>query len=484
MNSDRIKNLATLLLAFGLLITACFPGTNLPEPTAGQVGGVTSALNRAPASITVMAAASLNESFSELGKQFEGQNPGVKVQFSFAGSQQLAQQLADNAPADVFASASQIYIDSAVKSGRIDPNVAKTFAYNRLVVIYPKDNPAGLKALQDLARPGLKLDFADKGVPVGQYSLTFLDKASKDVSFSPTYKADVLKNVVSYEDNVKAVLTKVVLGEVDAGIVYTSDIISNAAGQVGWIDIPDTLNVIAVYPIAVLKDSRQTGLANAFVDLVLSPAGQAVLAKYGFVTVTSPTPSATQAIQLETSSVLPTAALADTVTATPLPTATLTATPTATFTLTPSLTPTRTPAYNLMGLYKVGRCVQYEFPYSDPAPGGRGLVNMCLVNVQVYKDQSMQFNMTWTLVSSTGSTPNRYVYGSMDALYLTDEFGTRYDPMANSGKEPDRDENKDGVDTISGWYLFPKPVKTARVFTLHDEDGKSLSINYLSFITK
>ena len=111
MNSDRIKNLATLLLAFGLLITACFPGTNLPEPTAGQVGGVTSALNRAPASITVMAAASLNESFSELGKQFEGQNPGVKVQFSFAGSQQLAQQLADNAPADVFASASQIYID-------------------------------------------------------------------------------------------------------------------------------------------------------------------------------------------------------------------------------------------------------------------------------------------------------------------------------------------------------------------------------------
>ena len=195
-------------------------------------------------------------------------------------------------------------------------------------------------------------------------------------------------------------------------------------------------------------------------------------------------PSATQAIQLETPTVLPTATLAEPETATPLPTATLTVIPTATITLTPSLTPTRNPAYNLMGLYKVGLCVQYEFGYSDPNPGGTGVVRMCLVNVQVNKDQSMQFNMTWTLVSSTGPTPSRYVYGSMDALFLTDEFGTRYDPMANSGKEPDRDENKDGVDTISGWYLFPKPVKTAKLFTLHDDDGKSLSIGYLSFITK
>lgn len=195
-------------------------------------------------------------------------------------------------------------------------------------------------------------------------------------------------------------------------------------------------------------------------------------------------PSATQTTQFETPTVLPTAPLVEPQTATPLPTATLPVIPTMAPTSTPSLTPTRTPAYNKVGLYKVGLCVQYEFGYGDPNPGGTGVVRMCLVNVQLNKDQSMQFNMIWTLISASGPTPNRYVYGNMDALFLTDEFGTRYDPIANSGKEPDRDENIDGVDTISGWYLFPKPIKTARLFTLHDEDGKSVAIRNLSFITK
>ena len=158
--------------------------------------------------------------------------------------------------------------------------------FNRLVVIYPDENSANLKRLNDLGLPGLKLIFAGPDVPVGQYSLDFLDKASQDPGFGPSFKEDVLKNVVSYEENVKAVLAKVSLGEADAGIVWISDISQEAADQIGSLDIPDAFNVIAVYPIAVVQDSRNLDLAQAFLDLVLSPAGQQVLKKYHFIPLT------------------------------------------------------------------------------------------------------------------------------------------------------------------------------------------------------
>ncbi len=234
-------------------------------------------------SLTVLAAASLTESFTELGKMFEARHPGVKVYFNFAGSQQLAQQLDQGADADVFASASKKYMDAAVESKRVNQDDAKTFVKNRLAVIFPKDNPAGLKELKDLAKSGLKLDLADKAVPVGQYSLDFLDKAVKDSGFGPQFKDDVLKNVVSYEDNVKAVVAKVSLGEADAGIVYVTDITADAAPKIGKLDIPDVLNTIATYPIAPISNSKKPDLAKAFVALVLSPDGQAIMAKYGFI---------------------------------------------------------------------------------------------------------------------------------------------------------------------------------------------------------
>jgi molybdate transport system substrate-binding protein len=236
-----------------------------------------------PQTIFVLAAASLTEPFSELGRQFEAQNPHTKVEFSFAGSQQLAQQLSQGAPGDVFASASQKYMNSVVQANRVAKDKAQIFAKNRLVVIYPKDNPAGLEDLQGLAKPGLKLILATKEVPVGEYSLDFLDKASNDPAFSPMFKAAVLKNVVSFEENVKAVYTKIALGEADAGFVYLSDITSDGAGQVGSLDIPEALNVIAAYPIAAISDSKHPDLAIAFIDLVMSPAGQQVLQKYHFM---------------------------------------------------------------------------------------------------------------------------------------------------------------------------------------------------------
>ena len=125
----------------------------------------------------------MTAAFNEIGKAFEAKNPGTTVTFNFAGSQQLAQQINSAAPADVFASANQTQMDAVVKGGRIDQGASKPFANNRLVVIFPKANPAGIQTLQDLAKPGVKLILADKAVPVGQYALNFLDNAAKDATF-------------------------------------------------------------------------------------------------------------------------------------------------------------------------------------------------------------------------------------------------------------------------------------------------------------
>ncbi len=200
--------------------------------------------------------------------------------FNFAGSNALATQIAEGAPADVFASANNAQMTAAVETGRVDAGAPAQFVTNRLVVVVPADNPAGIERLQDLAGDDVLLVLAAEEVPVGGYSLEFVDKASTDPEFGAAFRDDVLANVVSYEENVRSVLNKVVLGEADAGIVYTSD----AAGidGISQLDIPDALNVLAQYPIAALNDSANGGTAAAFVDYVLSADGQAILAKYGF----------------------------------------------------------------------------------------------------------------------------------------------------------------------------------------------------------
>ena len=238
-----------------------------------------------PQTLTVLAAASLTESFTELGELFEAENEGVTVALSFAGSQALAQQLEQGAEADVFASANTKYMTSAIESERVNEEDSQTFAHNRLVVIFPIENPGGIDELHDLANEGLKIVLADESVPVGNYSAAFLDKASADTNYGEEFKENVKNNVVSYEDNVKAVVTKVSLDEADAGIVYITDITAEAAESVTSIDIPDELNTIATYPIAPLSDSKNPELAQAFVDFVLSAEGQAVLGNYGFVSI-------------------------------------------------------------------------------------------------------------------------------------------------------------------------------------------------------
>jgi molybdate transport system substrate-binding protein len=205
------------------------------------------------------------------------------VTYSFAGSNDLAAQITKGAPADVFASANNAQMQVVVKSGQIVSDAPKTFARNRLVVVVPSANTAQITTLADLAKPGLKIILEDKSVPAGQYSLDFLDKATKDPAYGATYKDNVLKNVVSNEQDVKVVLNKIALGEGDAGIVYTTDVTPAVAPKVGTIAIPDALNTIAVYPIAPIKDSKHLSLAQKFVDYVVGADGQAVLAKWGFI---------------------------------------------------------------------------------------------------------------------------------------------------------------------------------------------------------
>jgi molybdate transport system substrate-binding protein len=235
--------------------------------------------------LTVFAAASLTEAFTALGRQFEADNPNITVIFNFAGSQQLAQQLAQGAPADVFASANSRQMEVAIKAERIVSGTQQVFVRNRLVAITPADNPGAVNTLQDLTNPDLKVILAAEDVPVGGYSRDYLDKATADTDFGSEYKDAVLANVVSYEESVKVVLTKVLLGEADAGIVYSSDVTPDQADQVARIDIPDELNTIATYPIAIVEDTSQPEPAQAFIDYVLSVDGQAVLGAYGFIPV-------------------------------------------------------------------------------------------------------------------------------------------------------------------------------------------------------
>lgn len=257
-----------LAIVISASLSACTP----PPPTAP-----------AKITLTVFAAASLADAFTEIKTAFEQTQPNIAITFNFAGSQQLAQQIAQGAPADIFASANIAQMSAAARSGRIHETDSRIFAKNRLVAITPSTHPSAINELADLAKPGLKVVLADKAVPAGQYALDFLQKASAAAPFGPNYTAAVQKNVVSYEQDVKAVLSKVSLGEADAGIVYATDLVGAAAGKVRRIDIPNALNVLADYPIAVVKDRPNIVAAQQFVAFVTSPDGQRILQKYGFL---------------------------------------------------------------------------------------------------------------------------------------------------------------------------------------------------------
>lgn len=223
--------------------------------------------------ITVLAAASLTGAFTEMGAAFERDDPNVTVRFSFGPSDGLATQLLEGAPADVFAPASPKYMDQ-VQSGGPGVTGRADFARNKLAVVVPSENPAHIASLDDLARPGVKLVLAAVGVPAGDYAREILANAG--------IQKQALANVVSNEEDVKGVVQKVLLGEADAGIVYLTDVTPDISADVQAIAIPDGVNVIAAYPIAVIDGSDHTSAAEAFVRFVTGP-GQATLRSFGFL---------------------------------------------------------------------------------------------------------------------------------------------------------------------------------------------------------
>lgn len=232
--------------------------------------------------LTVFAAASLTDAFEEIAAQFEAAHPGVDVLFNFGGSSTLATQLVEGAPADVFASANARQMEVVQAGGRIEVE-PEIFARNRLVIAIPADNPAEIESLADLARPGIKLVVAAAGVPVRDYTDAMLEGLAENVDFGEAYRDGFNANIVSEEDNVRQVAAKVALGEADAGIVYLSDITPDMADTVNALTIPDEVNTLAAYPIAITNDAAHPELAQAFVDYVLSRRGQAILVSWGFL---------------------------------------------------------------------------------------------------------------------------------------------------------------------------------------------------------
>jgi len=300
MLNSRWLGILLALLALAVLLSACATATPAPTATTAPTSNATptpattSTTASGGTTVTVFAASSLTDSFKEIGAQFQAAHPGVKVNFNFAGSQQLRAQLEQGARADVFASANATEMTNARDKGLVG-NDDEVFVMNRLIVILPKNNPGKITQLQDLSKPGLKVVIADPSVPVGQYASQMLDKMSADPTFGANFKAQVMKNVVSQETDVKQVVAKVQLGEADAGVVYTTDA-QAAASALTPLTIPDKFNQIASYPIVALKAAPQPQLAQAFVAYVLAAeGGQKILQKWGFIPA-SPEIVATQNI--------------------------------------------------------------------------------------------------------------------------------------------------------------------------------------------
>jgi molybdate transport system substrate-binding protein len=231
----------------------------------------------------VFAASSLTDAFGELARIFEEQNPGTEVRQSFESSSTLLTQIQQGAPADVFASAAPEEMRTAAKDGLVagEPEI---FARNREVIMVPEDNPARVESMRDLSKPGIKLVLAEDGVPAADYAVEILGRANAE--YGVGFRQDVLSNVVSREADVRASVGRVVLGDADATFGYASDYTPDIRDRVRVIRIPENLNIIATYPIAVLKDAKDPELARNWVDLVVSDRGQRVLEKWGFESAT------------------------------------------------------------------------------------------------------------------------------------------------------------------------------------------------------
>ncbi|HEY7942735.1 MAG TPA: molybdate ABC transporter substrate-binding protein [Candidatus Limnocylindrales bacterium] len=275
MKLDR--RLAGLVLTVVTVVAAC-SGADTATPTATPTAA---AASTAAGSLTIYAASSLTAAFTEMKTAYQTANPGVTLTLSFGASSTLETQIEQGAPADVFASADtsnpQKLVGKSLAAGAIT-----TFAGNLLTVIVPPANPAGIKTPADLARTGLKFVAAGDSVPITKYANMLLANLAKQPSYPAGFVAAVSANIVSKEDNVAAVVSKIELAEGDAAIVYVTDA-STAGSKVTTITVPTAANVPATYGAVAVKASSNAAAAAAFISWLVSPGGQAILAKYGFL---------------------------------------------------------------------------------------------------------------------------------------------------------------------------------------------------------
>ena len=247
-----------VLCALALLAAACGSSTSSADASPTPLSGT----------ISVFAAASLTDSFKALGSSFRQAHPGVTVHFNFAGTPTLVTQIEQGAAADVFASADTSNMDKLNGAGFASGNPL-VFAHNQLEIVVAPGNPKGINSLADLAKPDLIYISEGPTVPAGKYALQALASAGVKVTTK------------SLETDVKSVISKIELGEADAGIVYTTDV-KAAGSKVQGVTIPDANNVVATYPVVTVKSSKNIAVDNAFIAYVLSTAGQATLASFGF----------------------------------------------------------------------------------------------------------------------------------------------------------------------------------------------------------
>jgi molybdate transport system substrate-binding protein len=253
---------------------------------AALVFSMSAGFAQSPDELTVFTAASLTGAFGEIGEMYENET-GIHVAFNFDGSQALRTQLENGAYADLFASANMKQMNAVRESGLVNNSSVAIFTRNKLSLIVPKDNPANIRNLTDLARPGVKIVMGTKDVPVGDYALQIIAKLGNDSAYGPDYETEVMANVISQETSVSYVVTKVALGEADAGFAYVSDVTQDMISKIDKIVIPDEYNIIAEYPLGMLMESKYPAESQRFMDLVMSDEGRAVLEKYGFDPVES-----------------------------------------------------------------------------------------------------------------------------------------------------------------------------------------------------
>lgn len=255
------------LAAASLLIALAGCGSS-SSPSGSSSASASGSTGSSSTTLTVFAAASLKNTFTTLGQQFEAAHAGTKVTLNFGGSADLVTQLQQGAPADVFASADTKNMDKATAAHLVS-GAPVTFASNTLEIAVPPANPAKITTFSDLAKPGVKLVVCAPEVPCGSAAQK-IETATK-TTLKP----------VSEENAVTDVLSKVQTGEADAGLVYVTDV-KGAAGKVKGVTFPESKDAVNTYPIASLTASKNPDLAKQFADLVTGPDGQQVLAAAGF----------------------------------------------------------------------------------------------------------------------------------------------------------------------------------------------------------